>query len=911
MSRHLDLVRSFLEQLEARDLREEAILAREFSDIKARSVAWKTGGVCSTKVGSRLGNTKKNRYKDIVPYDETRVILSLLQEEGHGDYINANFIRKKCERYWAQKQEPLQIGPFCITLVSWGRDGVGGNKEGSAGIGRNPAVCASYSICLGLTTGFPAVLITFSPWWRKPIVSKELVLDPSVSTAGLGKWAFWGCGEADRRGAGCGRTGVLCAVDYVRQLLLTQTIPPNFSLFDVVLEMRKQRPAAVQTEGSFPRLSPHELTSAPTVTSLRSVASPPSPPDFLQNCAPICKDASSLRTSPALSATSRPPGGVLRDTEPRFQPSGGPPLPSFPALGTGAGKQEGSRQPGVSLLPPLLSLCSALSLPLLAARCRSISVPGPPTLPMADTYAVVQKRGAPAGTGPGTRVPSSADAPIYSQVAPRSQRPVAHTEDARGTTPPGHVPADQNPPGPDAYEEVTNGAQTGALGKSVRAQGAVLESPRSLGVRDSGCPSHTRIWGCTDGVFGEFTLSRFNFCMAPFSQASTCALEDPKGHGILQRSGQGCEGCASLLPLHAQDYTPPQIAPPMLDTLPTPNGPNPLSIVCGKTQFQGRIFGGETANPERWPWQASLLFRGNHICGAVLIDKNWIAGAAHCFQRGCWRSDWKPSKDQSRQAAGGHPALQEKGQGRTKRMRHVVCQLQGGWAIKVMVPTPHLKVLPSNRSQKPSDYRVLLGYHKLGSPTKYSRQMTVNAIIFHENFNKFYLQRNDIVLMQLHKPVTYSSHILPACVPENTTKVSLGSSCWISGWGMLTEDSEYTGAGKEEFLPSPYPLQQAQVSLMDTKKCETFFQAPETNFIKYKAIKDDMLCAEDITSGKSICRHAQAPVSHQASRSSVSEGHLLPRFDDMAPPLYHKRSELAQLLDIAVCSLPAPLRKWN
>ncbi|XP_027296162.2 serine protease 40 isoform X1, partial [Cricetulus griseus] len=257
-----------------------------------------------------------------------------------------------------------------------------------------------------------------------------------------------------------------------------------------------------------------------------------------------------------------------------------------------------------------------------------------------------------------------------------------------------------------------------------------------------------------------------------------------------QQLGQGgrraCLGavfllCFSLLPLHAQDYTPPQIAPPMLDTLPTPNGPNPLSIVCGKTQFQGRIFGGETANPERWPWQASLLFRGNHICGAVLIDKNWIAGAAHCFQR----------------------------------------------------------------SQKPSDYRVLLGYHKLGSPTKYSRQMTVNAIIFHENFNKFYLQRNDIVLMQLHKPVTYSSHILPACVPENTTKVSLGSSCWISGWGMLTED---------KFLPSPYPLQQAQVSLMDTKKCETFFQAPETNFIKYKAIKDDMLCAEDITSGKSICR---------------------------------------------------------
>ncbi|XP_027242701.1 tyrosine-protein phosphatase non-receptor type 18 isoform X1 [Cricetulus griseus] len=470
MSRHLDLVRSFLEQLEARDLREEAILAREFSDIKARSVAWKTGGVCSTKVGSRLGNTKKNRYKDIVPYDETRVILSLLQEEGHGDYINANFIRgtdgsqayiatqgplphtlldfwrlvwefrvkvilmacqetengrKKCERYWAQKQEPLQIGPFCITLT----------KE-------TPVNADIILRTLQVTFQKESRCVRqlqYMSWPDHGVPSSPdhilTMVEEAHRLQGAGPGPL--CVHCS---AGCGRTGVLCAVDYVRQLLLTQTIPPNFSLFDVVLEMRKQRPAAVQTEeqyrflyhtvaqlfsrtlqkasphyqnlkeGSFPRLSPHELTSAPTVTSIRSVASPPSPPDFLQNCAPICKDASSLRTSPALSATSRPPGGVL----------------------------------------------------------RSISVPGPPTLPMADTYAVVQKRGAPAGTGPGTRVPSSADAPIYSQVAPRSQRPVAHTEDARGTTPPGHVPADQNPPGPDAYEEVTNGAQTGALGFNLR-----------------------------------------------------------------------------------------------------------------------------------------------------------------------------------------------------------------------------------------------------------------------------------------------------------------------------------------------------------------------------------------------------------------------------------------------------------
>lgn len=51
---------------------------------------------------------------------------------------------------------------------------------------RNPALCTSYSIRLGQTMGFPAVPITFSPWWRRPVASEDLDLDPSVSTAGLG-----------------------------------------------------------------------------------------------------------------------------------------------------------------------------------------------------------------------------------------------------------------------------------------------------------------------------------------------------------------------------------------------------------------------------------------------------------------------------------------------------------------------------------------------------------------------------------------------------------------------------------------------------------------------------------------------------------------------------------------------------
>lgn len=64
-------------------------------------------------------------------------------------------------------------------------------------------------------------------------------------------------------------------------------------------------------------------------------------------------------------------------------------------------------------------------------------MPGPPALAMADTYAVVQKRAAPAGTGAGagSRARGEEEAPLYSQVMSRARRPQAHAEDARGALP--------------------------------------------------------------------------------------------------------------------------------------------------------------------------------------------------------------------------------------------------------------------------------------------------------------------------------------------------------------------------------------------------------------------------------------------------------------------------------------------
>ncbi|XP_069432958.1 tyrosine-protein phosphatase non-receptor type 18 isoform X3 [Ovis canadensis] len=428
MSSSLDAARSFLEQLEALGGRDGVVFAGEFSDIRAHSAAWKTESVCSTEAGSRPENLRKNRYKDVLPYDQTRVILSLLQEEGHGDYINGNFIRgadgsqayiatqgplphtlldfwrliwefgvkvilmacqemengrKKCERYWALQQEPLQIGPFCITLT----------RE----MWLNPDITLRILQVTFQKESRSVSQLQYMSWPDRGVPSSPdhvlAMVEEARHLQGSGSNPL--CVHCS---AGCGRTGVLCTVDYVRQLLLTQMIPPNFSLFSVVLEIRKQRPMAIQTE----------------------------------NCVPLYDDALSLWTSQTLNAIARPSSGVL----------------------------------------------------------RSISVPGPPALSMADTYAVVQRRAAPVGTGAGAgaRARSTEDTPLYSQVTPRAWRQQAQAEDARGAQPgrgrmpefegPSEltcsggflpaVPVDESVAGPGAYEDVADGAQTGGLGFNLR-----------------------------------------------------------------------------------------------------------------------------------------------------------------------------------------------------------------------------------------------------------------------------------------------------------------------------------------------------------------------------------------------------------------------------------------------------------
>ncbi|KAM9083687.1 uncharacterized protein AAG666_017556 [Megaptera novaeangliae] len=212
---------------------------------------------------------------------------------------------------------------------------------------------------------------------------------------------------------------------------------------------------------------------------------------------------------------------------------------------------------------------------------------------------------------------------------------------------------------------------------------------------------------------------------------------------------------------------------------PGATGGGGVSTVCGKPKVMGKIYGGQDVVAGQWPWQASLQYQGSHVCGAVLINSHWVVSTAHCFLK---------------------------------------------------------------KSPAPENYRALLGSTQLHQHTQHTREMPLSRIIAHPDFEKLHPFGSDVAMLQLLFPVNFTSYIIPACLPVPGMQLPSHSSCWITGWGMLNEETP---------LPEPFHLQEGKVGFIENKFCNIFYGLRKgKNF----SVHEDMLCAGDFSTGKAICQ---------------------------------------------------------
>nr|XP_036861267.1 tyrosine-protein phosphatase non-receptor type 22 isoform X1 [Manis javanica] len=275
-----EILQKFLAEAQNKKINKEEF-ASEFLKLKRQSTKYKADKTYPATVAERPKNIKKNRYKDILPYDHSRVELSLITSDEESNYINANFIKgvygpkayiatqgplpmtlldfwrmiweysvliivmacmefemgkKKCERYWAEPGEvQLQLGPFSVSCEAENRK--------------------SDYIIRTLKAKFNGETRTIYQFHYKnwPDHDVPSSIEPILELIGDVR-----CYQEDDSvpicihcSAGCGRTGVICAIDYTWMLLKDGIIPENFSVFSLIQEMRTQRPSLVQTQEQY------------------------------------------------------------------------------------------------------------------------------------------------------------------------------------------------------------------------------------------------------------------------------------------------------------------------------------------------------------------------------------------------------------------------------------------------------------------------------------------------------------------------------------------------------------------------------------------------------------------------------------------------------------------------------------
>ena len=301
--------------------------------------------------GEREENLIRNRYRDILPYDYSRVVLEPIDPfTGTHDYINANFINgasgrvsyiaaqgpvsESVEDFWRMiVQYSVQLIVMVCNLEEYGKRKCWDYwREGAElSLGVSGVLIEQ----VGETEDLGQDLLQRFLRIRVPAAAGQAPasrpIERIVRQLHYTKWPDHGAPEnADpilhllsvMRGvqpydrtpilahcsAGVGRTGTIIALDYVRALLQQGLLgKTQLDLAQIVLELRRQRPAMVQTPDQYVLL--HRCVAALFRQQLGLMA------DHHYHNLPLATPSSSSPSTSADSASSSDGGSEPQSKE--------------------------------------------------------------------------------------------------------------------------------------------------------------------------------------------------------------------------------------------------------------------------------------------------------------------------------------------------------------------------------------------------------------------------------------------------------------------------------------------------------------------------------------------------------------------------------------------------------------------
>ncbi|KAK3101962.1 hypothetical protein FSP39_007667 [Pinctada imbricata] len=260
---------------------------REYIELREIAAANKQENRFPAEAGKLPYNIKKNRYKDIIPFDEQRVVLEEVDGVEGSDYINASLImsihnneayiasqgplphtvndfwrmvweqnvkvimmackeveanKKKCARYWPESKEKEVRGKILVELLE--DEAVGSQNDCFE---RKMSVSHEDSNEMRIVTQYH-----YTGWPDHGIPDDiDVIMEMMARMRDIRSHDKDFAPVVVHCSAGCGRTGTICAIDYAWEVLKSGNLDEEFSMYEIVHYMREQRQSMIQTPDQY------------------------------------------------------------------------------------------------------------------------------------------------------------------------------------------------------------------------------------------------------------------------------------------------------------------------------------------------------------------------------------------------------------------------------------------------------------------------------------------------------------------------------------------------------------------------------------------------------------------------------------------------------------------------------------